>query len=156
MILIRNYHDLCPPWWATWFSYASLSYILLAITFPLMKAELIFFTVSPRLASNFMEIRSHVYKQFREIYIQCTKPIDRQGWFAATIMEDGAWMLRLEINSQDEVSEKFRQNRQLETLVLRTDKTLAITTVIEPWLVFLQYQQFLMTLKEMLESLQVL
>ena len=41
-------------------------------------------------------------------------------------------MLRLEINSQDEVSAKFRQNRQLETLVLRTDKTLAITTVIEP------------------------
>ena len=55
-----------------------------------MKAELIFFTVSPRLASNFMEIRSQVYKQLREIYIQCTKPIDRQGWFEATIMEDGA------------------------------------------------------------------
>ena len=106
-------------------------------TSPLMKAELIFFTVSPRLTSNFMAIRGRVYKQFRGIYFQCTKPIDRQGWFGATIMEDDAWMLRLEINSQDEVSAKFTQNRQLETLVLRTDKTLAITTVIEPWLVFL-------------------
>ena len=38
-------------------------------------------------------------------------------------------MLRSEINSQDEVSAKFSQNRQLETLVLRTDKTLAITAV---------------------------
>ena len=53
-----------------------------------MKAELIFFTVSPRLTSNFMAIRGQVYKQFRGIYIQCTKPIDRQGWFGATIMED--------------------------------------------------------------------
>ena len=53
-----------------------------------MKAELIFFTVSPRLTSNFMAIRGQVYKQFRGIYIQFTKPIDRQGWFGATIMED--------------------------------------------------------------------
>ena len=55
-----------------------------------MKAELIFFTVSPRLTSNFMAIRGQVYKQFRGICIQCTKPIDRQGWFGATIMEDDA------------------------------------------------------------------
>ena len=58
-------------------------------TSPLMKAELIF-TVSPRLTSNFMAIRGQVYKQFRGIYIQCAKPIDRQGWFGATIMEEDA------------------------------------------------------------------
>ena len=55
-----------------------------------MKAELIFFTVSPRLTSNFMAIRGQVYKQFRKIYIHCTKPIDRQGWSGAIIMEDDA------------------------------------------------------------------